>query len=133
MSVFKVKIVTPDGELFSADAKAILVKTDNGNVQILRSHADYFAPLGTGPAKLTLEDGAVKHASCSGGFISVKDGEVLVVATTFEFSDNIDRARAERAKERAEEQIKNAKSDDELRIAKAKLARALSRLSVASL
>ena len=81
MNGFSVKIVTPDGELFSGEAGGILVKTDTGNVQILRSHADYFAPLGTGTAKLTLIDGTERLASCSGGFISVKGGECNMVAT----------------------------------------------------
>ena len=50
---------------------------------------------------------------------------------TFEFADQIDLKRAEKAKEKAEEALKSAKSDKELDLAKAKLLRAMSRINVA--
>ena len=130
MKEFIVKIVTPDGELFNGEAKSILVKTTDGDVQILRAHADFLAPLGVGKAKLTLSDGTERTASSSGGFILVSEGEAKVVATTFEFSDTIDIERAKRAKEKAEKLLSSAKTETEIDIAKAKLARALSRISV---
>lgn len=132
MSAFTLKIVTPDGEKFSGEAKSILVRTDNGDVQILRGHADYFATLGTGRAKITLDSGDERLAACSGGFISVLGGEVNLVATTFEYSDEIDISRAEDAKARADAAIKAASDDKLLRVAKAKLARAVNRISVAN-
>ena len=131
MNTFTVKIVTPDGELFSGEAGAITVKCDTGEVQILRGHADYFAPLAIGRAKLTLGDGTEREAACAGGFLSVKGGVATVVATTFEFADTIDLERAMRAKEEAERRISAAKDEHELDIAKAKLSRAISRISVA--
>ena len=131
MNTFTVKIVTPDGELFAGEAGAITVKCNTGEVQILRGHADYFAPLAIGKAKLTLGDGTEREAACAGGFLSVKGGVATVVATTFEFADSIDLNRAEKAKEEAEERIKTASDDRELRMAKAKLMRALTRIDVA--
>ncbi len=125
-----VRIATPDGEAFSGEAKSILVKTTEGDVQIMQGHTDYFAALGTGRAKLTLKDGTERTAACSGGFITVLAGEVSVLATTFEFSDNIDLARAEAARIKAEEMISQAKEQQDISLAKAKLARALVRISV---
>ena len=65
----------------------------------------------------------------------VKGGEVKVVATTFEFAEDIDLERAEAAKARAEAAIeaaeKAAKDEKTILIAKAKLKRALTRISVA--
>ena len=132
MSKLFLKIVCPDGEIFAGDAKSILVTTTSGEIQILASHADFLAPLATGRAKLTLEDGSERTASVSGGFILVTSEETKIVATTFEFSENIDLERAKRAKENAEEKLKNAKDDKEIELAKAKLARAISRISVAA-
>lgn len=132
MNKLFLRIVCPDGELFSGDARSILVTTTSGEVQILANHADFLAPLATGRAKLTLEDGSERAASVSGGFILVTGEETKIVATTFEFSEDIDLERAKRAKENAEEKLKNAKDDKEIAIAKAKLARAVSRISVAS-
>ena len=130
MAQFHLQIVTPDGLVFDGLADSILVRTEMGDVEIMRGHTDYFASLGTGRAKLNAA-GKVSYASASGGFISVKGGEVKLVTTTFEFAEDIDLARAMRAKERAEEAIRSAKDERQLRIAKAKLTRALSRIGVA--
>ena len=132
MAQFHLEIVTPDGSVFDGMADSILVRADSGDIEIMRGHTDYFASLGTGRAKLTV-DGKAMNASASGGFISVNGGEVKLVTTTFEFADKIDINRAKKAKEKAENAIKSAKSDSELRIAKAKLARAISRIGVAEL
>ncbi|MBE6537825.1 MAG: ATP synthase F1 subunit epsilon [Ruminococcaceae bacterium] len=132
MNKLLLKIVSPDGEIFSGEAKSILVTTTEGEVQIFAGHADLFAPLATGRAKLTLEDGSSRTAAVSGGFIIVSSEETKVVTTTFEFSDEIDLNRANLAKQKAEEAIKNAKEAKEIEIAKAKLLRAISRINVAS-
>ena len=130
MRQFHLKIATPDGLVFDGDAEGILVRTDSGDVEILAGHEDYFATVGTGRAKLTV-DGVSKDAASSGGFISVMGGEVKLVCTTFEFAENIDLQRAKAAKARAEEAIKSTTDDKALMLQKAKLARAISRISVA--
>ena len=132
MNKLLLKIVSPDGEIFSGEAKSILVTTVNGEVQILAGHAELIAPLATGRAKLTLPDGTSRTAAASGGFILVSSDETMVVATTFEFADEIDVKRAEAAKQNAEEALKNAKEARDIEIAKAKLMRAISRINVAS-
>ena len=131
MKTFKLSIVIPDGEKFSGEAESITVKTTGGDVQILAGHADLLAALGTGRAKLILPEGKERLASASGGFITVSGGEVSVVTTTFEFAEEIDIKRAERARESAERAIAAAKSETEAKCAKAKLSRALARLSAA--
>ena len=130
MHNFHLQIVTPDGLIFDGDAEAILVRTDMGDVEIMRGHADYFATLGVGRAKLTA-NGTSRDASASGGFISVKGGEVRLVSTTFEFADEIDVNRAKAARERAEAALRKAEDDKSIRVAKAKLARAINRINVA--
>ena len=132
MNKLLLNIVTPDGDVFSGEAKSILVTTDNGEVQILAGHADLIAPLATGRAKLTLTDGTSRTAAVSGGFIVVSKEGTKVVATTFEFADEIDVKRAESAKQKAEEALKNAKETKDIEIAKAKLMRAIARLNAAS-
>lgn len=130
MRKFHLEIVTPDGSVWNGEAEAILVRTSSGDVEIMANHADYFASLGIGRAKLTL-DGKSKEASMSGGFISVKNGEARLLSTTFEFAEDIDLRRAEAARERAEQAIKNAADDKALAVAKAKLRRALNRINIA--
>lgn len=132
MRKFEIEIVTPEGLAFSGEAESITLRADTGNVQILAGHTDFIATLDTG--KITLKvDGNDRYASSSGGFVSVKGGKVKVVVTSLEFADQIDEARAENAKNRAEERLRDAKTDAEIEIAKAKLKRAISRINVSKL
>ncbi len=130
MREFFLKIVTPDGVKFSGNAESVLVRTDNGDVEILAGHIDYFASLGIGKARLII-DGKTRLASCAGGFISVGREGVDLVVTTFEFADEIDLNRAKEARERAEAAIAKASDDKAQILAKAKLSRALNRINVA--
>jgi F-type H+-transporting ATPase subunit epsilon len=77
--------------------------------------------------------GQRRTAACIGGMLSVVDGEVTLVPTTFEWSDKIDLARAEAAFQKAEKLLQNKDaSSTDIRLAEAKLHRALVRKSVAS-
>ncbi len=131
MNTFHLEIVTPDGLLFSGNAESLLVRTTEGDAEILAGHADYLATLDTGRARIRTE-GEDRFAAISGGFVTVGKEDVSLVATTFEFADMIDIGRAKAAKERAEGAIKRAKNKREANIAEAKLKRAVSRIAVAS-
>ena len=130
MSSFHLQIVTPDGEFFDGPAQRVRVRTINGDVAILDHHIPYVTALGTGEASVTTEDGTDRKAAASGGMLSVTPEIVRVVATTFEWAENIDVERAKKAKEKAEDRIKKAQNAKELELAKAKLSRALVRLNV---
>ena len=130
MSSFHLQIVTPDGEFFDGQAQRVKVRTISGDVAILDRHIPYVTALGTGEASVITEDGTVRRAAASGGMLSVTPDIVRVVATTFEWAEDIDLDRAQRAKERAEERIRKARDAKELELAKAKLARALVRIKV---
>ena len=132
MKAFHVEIVTPDGLEYDGKVESLLVRTEDGDVEILAGHADLLAPVGVGRARLLI-DGNPRYASVNGGFLSVKDGEVRLCAITFEFADQIDIRRAEEAKAKAEAAIKSARDDRDERVAKAKLARAASRIKVANM
>lgn len=129
MSSFHLQIVTPDGEFFDGPAERVKVRTINGDVAILDRHIPYVTALGTGEAAVTV-DGVVRKAAASGGMLSVTPEIVRVVATTFEWAEDIDLERARRAKEKAEARIQKARDAKELELAKVKLSRALVRLNV---
>ena len=132
MTPFKLKIVTPDGMLFDGEAEKLIVRTIHGDVAILARHINYVAPLGMGRAVVE-SAGNRRTAACIGGMLSVVDGEVTLVPTTFEWADQIDLARAEAAQKKAEERLHNQNaSSTDIRLAEAKLHRALVRKSVAS-
>ena len=125
MSSFHLQIVTPDGSFFDGEANSVVVRTTGGYVSIYPHHTDYIAALDIGRVVVT-KDGEPRHAACGGGFLSVEKGEVRLVATTFEYADEIDVARAEAAKARAE-----ATEERDIKLARAKLSRALNRLHIA--
>ena len=132
MTPFRLKIVTPDGLIYDGQAEELLVRTTGGDVAILARHMNYVAPLGMGRA-VVVSGGTRRTAACIGGMLSVCDGEVTLVPTTFEWADKIDLERAEAAYNRADRVLhdENASQMD-LKLAEAKLHRALVRKSVAS-
>lgn len=132
MKSFHIEIVTPDGVEYDGQVESLLVRADDGDVEILAGHTDLLASVGVGRARIIV-DGKKRFASVNGGFLSVKNGEVRLCAITFEFADQIDLNRAESAKAKAEATIKSASDDMAVRVAKAKLARAASRIKVASM
>lgn len=132
MKSFNLKVVTPDGLLFESNVESLLVRTDDGDVEFLAGHIDYMASLGTGRARIK-QDGKDRYASVSGGFVTVKGGEVKLVAVTFEFAENINLERAKAARDEAKAAISSANDDKALALAKAKLQRALNRIGVAEM
>ena len=131
MSTFHLCISTPDGMIFDGNVERLRVRMIDGDVCLLANHADYVSAVGTGEAALTMEDGQQRRAACIGGMLAMIKNEANLIATTFEWSDQIDLVRAERAKEKAEQRIKDAQNDArELILARAKLQRALVRINV---
>lgn len=132
MTPFRLKIVTPDGLIYDGQAEELLVRTTGGDVAVLARHMNYVAPLGMGRA-VVVSGGTRRTAACIGGMLSVCDGEVTLVPTTFEWADKIDLERAEAAYERADKVLHNENASQmDLKLAEAKLHRALVRKSVAS-
>ena len=132
MTGFPLKIVTPDGLLYDGMAEELVVRTTTGDMGIQACHINCVAPLGMGQA-MVLSEGQRRYGACIGGMLSVMNGQVTLVPTTFEWSDQIDVARAQASEDRAQAvlQDKNALQAD-IRIAEARLKRALIRKSVAT-
>ena len=131
---FHLQIVTPDGSEFDGKATRVIVRSIAGDVCVMARHTNYCTALGMGEARVTMEDGSVKTAACMGGMLNVMDGEVRLIATTWEWKDQIDLARAQKAKKAAEQKLaeKDKLSEREIMLAEAKLKRALVRSGVAS-
>ena len=130
MKDFHLQIVTPDGIEFDGMAECLLVKCETGDVEILAGHTDLFASVDVGRVRIKTKDGS-QTASAAGGFLSVSGGEVRLVNITFEFAHEIDVERAYESKEKATVAIERAESERAVRLAKAKLSRALNRIRVA--
>lgn len=131
MTPFPLKIVTPDGLVYDGPAEELVVRTTAGDMGVLAGHENCVASLGMGRATVIV-DGQRRYAACIGGMLSVMEGHVTLVPTTFEWADQIDLARAERSYDRAQAVLKNKPApEQDIRVAEARLKRALVRKSVA--
>ena len=131
MRTFSLRIGTPDGLMFEGDVERVICRSITGDLAILAGHMNYCTALGMGEATVVMEDGTRRSAACIGGMLSVMNGVCRLMATTWEWEENIDALRAERAKKAAEEKLaKTGLTEKEYKLAQAKLHRALVRLSV---
>ena len=133
MTSFPLKIVTPDGLIYDDNAEMVIVRTITGDMAFLARHINCVAPLGMGRATVIV-DGQKRYAACIGGMITVVDGTVTLVPTTFEWADDIDAARAQASLDRAQKVLDNKDNvtETDLKLAEARLHRALVRKNVAS-
>ena len=132
MATYHLQVVSLDGMEYEGEVEKIMLRTVDGDVEILARHTNYCTGIGMGTARVTLGNGTERKAACIGGMLSVMDGEVRVLPTTWEWSDEIDVERARSAKARAEEALKDAQLTKEARVrAEAKLYRALVRIGSA--
>ena len=132
MNTFSLKIVTPDGLRYEGQAEELIVRAVSGDMGILAGHINCVAPLGMGLATVKI-DGEKRFGACIGGMVTVLDGAVKLVPTTFEWADQIDTARAKLSEERAKDILADkTSSDTDIRLAEARLKRSLIRQSVAA-
>lgn len=131
MKTFPLRIGTPDGLLFEGEVERIVCRTITGDLAVLAGHCNFCTALGMGEAHVILGDGTRRDAACIGGMLSVMNGKCRLLATTWEWQEDIDAARAAAAKKKAEEMLaKGGLTDKEYKLVQAKLQRALVRLSV---
>ena len=128
MASITCNIVSPEGELFSGEVEQLTAEGGEGEIAITPRHAPLLTSLKPGPVKLTLEGGEEEVFFASGGFLEVQPGEITLLTDVAERADGIDEAAAERAKELAERELEDQKSDLDYSLAAAQLAEAASRL-----
>ncbi len=132
MALFPLTVSTPDGLEFKGEVERVKCRSITGDLAILAGHCNYCTALGMGAAYVKLEDGTRRTAACIGGMLSVMNGACHLLATTWEWKEEIDLERAKRAKSLAEDRLaKTDITDNNRKLAEAKLKRALIRIGVA--
>lgn len=130
MSSFHLIIVTPDGPRYDGQAESVTVRTTGGEVTILARHIDYVAALGMGPAHVVI-NGEVHRASCIGGMLAVTKGEVRLIASNFEWFEDLDLERSRRSLALAESKLADPDlSESDRAVYEARRKRALVRISL---
>ncbi len=127
MATIRLEIVTPEKMVLSDDVDAILAWGIEGQLGILPHHAPLMTMLQPGDLMYRKEN-REEYMTISGGFLEVRPDKVVVLADACERAEEIDVARAEAAKQRAQEALKTAVTGPDAALAEAALRRSLARL-----
>ena len=130
MRSFNLKIVTPDGVHYQGPAEGITLRTAVGDATIWAGHIDLVTALGIGKATVAFSETERKIAACNGGVLSVIGDDVMVLASTFEWREDIDSDRAALSLEKGKQDLQNASDKKEEELAKLRIKRALIRQEV---
>jgi F-type H+-transporting ATPase subunit epsilon len=131
MSKIKLDIVTPEEAVFSDEIDMLVAPGIEGELGILPHHAPLMTVLGIGELVIRKE-GDEQYLAIGGGYLEVQSNRVIVLADVAERAEDIDIARAEAAKERAQRTMEERPSGMDAAQAEAALKRSLVRLKVAT-
>ena len=127
----KLQIITPERVVFEEeDVASVTIPSSEGELTILPSHAPLMTELSPGPLVFRKGNDEIDVA-LSGGFLEVREDKVIVLADTAERSEEIDQARAEESRKRAQEQLASHEGAADIAVVMAALERAQARLRVA--
>jgi F-type H+-transporting ATPase subunit epsilon len=127
--MFKVQVITPLGDNKTIETNILNVRTSNGDIGVLANHMPIVAMLQISMMSTIESDGRHRYA-LAGGVLYFANNVATILTDAIERSDEIDIERAQRAKDRAEKEIKDPNSD--MKKAEVSLKRALNRINVAS-
>lgn len=128
MAKITLKIVTPSREMFNGDVDMVIMRTTSGDVGVLAGHQPMVTVLDYGLLIIKDGDNEDRVAALLGGFAEVSPQGVSILTDAAEWSGEIDKMRAEQAKERAESRLRSAVGDINVLRAQLALKRALTRL-----
>jgi F-type H+-transporting ATPase subunit epsilon len=92
----RVALVVPDRELWSGEASIVIAKTTEGDIGVLTGHSPVFGIVSEGSVVEIHSGERTVKAAVSGGFLSVADDRVAVLAAQAELAEEVDTARARR-------------------------------------
>lgn len=130
MNAFSLKIIASDKLFFDGPCNMLVVPAKDGEMAVMANHERMVVALNTGEIRFQIEDESWIHAVIGIGFAEIGDNKTTIIVDTVEYPEEIDVKRAEEAKERAEEQLRQKLSIQQYNHSKASLARAMSRLRV---
>jgi F-type H+-transporting ATPase subunit epsilon len=114
MAAMTVEIVSPEQVLFSGEATMVITRTlGGGEIAFLPGHAPFLGALIENHTRVFLADGSVADVAVHRGFVEVSNNKVSILSDTAELGPDIDVARAQEAKERAQERLRHEEEDAE--------------------
>ena len=125
--LFNLNILTPEREFFNGDVEAVAADAPDGSVMVLADHAPFIMPVSIGNISIK-QDGKWDSSVNSEGFMEIRRDGVMIFVQSCEHPEEIDARRAEEARKRAIENMRQKQSMTEYRQSKVALARAMARL-----
>ncbi len=124
---YMLEVITPERMFFRGEVESVILPTPDGSMSIQKMHEPMVAAINIGTMKL-LVDGEWLECTTSEGFVEVRPDETIIFSQTAEWPNEIDIRRAQEAKERAEERLRQSQSHQEYMQNQIALARAMVRL-----
>ena len=128
MDNYRLQIMASDHMVFDGDAQSVSLPTTEGSIGILAHHSNIIMAIVPGEITYRAADGREETVIVSDGLLKVENGEAMILVDTAERPDEIDEARAQRAEERAREELKRANTNRDIALASAELSRAMNRI-----
>lgn len=130
---FELKVLAADKSFYDGDAVSIVIPAMDGEIQIMAHHENMVFATREGVIRIQKTDEETARRAIVGiGFVKVTDNKVTMLVDSAEWPEDVDRARAQEALERAQEQLRQDKSIQEYNISRASIARAMTRLAESS-
>jgi F-type H+-transporting ATPase subunit epsilon len=129
MKEFHCRIASSDKVFYEGPCVSLVIPAWDGEFAFMANHQECVAAVSLGTLRFTKPDGTVVYGACGLGLVRFENNSAVVLVDTIERPEDIDEVRARRAKEQAEEELKEARSQQEYNASQAALARALFRLS----
>ncbi len=126
----KLEIITPEKTLLSDVVDMVIVPTLNGKVGILPNHIHLFARISPGEVKIK-KGSSEKNVTIYGGFLETTPGKVNILADFAVYSEEIEEQKLLEAKRKAEDAMKNKKSEIDFALAENELRKTILQLKVA--
>jgi F-type H+-transporting ATPase subunit epsilon len=131
MSVIHVDVVSATEEIYSGDAKCVFAPASMGEIGVYPLHVPLISTLKPGEVRVETESG-VESIYVSGGIVEVQPHTVTIFSDTAIRAHDLDESKAIEAKQRAEEAMANAQSDQEVSTTQAALAESMAQLQMIS-
>ena len=127
-NTFFLQVLASDKVFYKGLCEKLIIPLEDGEKAVLPHHEDMVIAVAIGEMRLLDENGEWIHAVVGNGFVQIINNRITLLVDTAELPEDIDERRAEEARERAEEQLRQSKSIQEHSHFEASLARSVARL-----
>ena len=129
--LFQLQIISPNRIFYDGQVSMVEMNTGEGEIGVYARHLPVTTTLEPGIVKIH-EEGVTREAAVHAGFAVILQDKVTLMAEVAEWPEEIDKARAEAAKARAEERLRTKTPETDIMRAETALQRAIARINVLS-